>query len=136
MFVGAVVAAALVAAALGSVAGDYASSVRSRSSGLALDLQSGLQVVNDPAAVANAPFVLYVKNTGTVALDATHLTILLDGVASAAHTTEVGGIAATVIPPGALATVTILDLAPGAGDHHVIVLADHGAQDAFDFAET
>lgn len=133
LFIGAILAATIVAASLGGIASEYATGTQARSRGMAQELRSGIQIVNDAGAVPTAPLKLYIKNTGTEALDPGRFVVLVDGVASASTTVTVGGVAATAMPPGALATLTVLDIAPGAGDHRVVVVADHGAQDDLEF---
>lgn len=133
LFVGATLAALVVAAALGGVATQYSAGLHSRSTSLAAELDSGIAVVNDPAAVPNGPLVLYVKNTGARELDPALFTILVDGQARTPFTVTVAGAPATVVRPAELATVTITGLTVAAGDHTVHIVAGSGARADFLF---
>lgn len=125
LFVGGTLAAMVVAGALGGIALQYESGLRTRSSQLAAELDSHIAVVNDPANVPNGPVHLYVKNTGGRGLDASQFVVLVDGVIQA-HTTTVGGVATDIIPPNALADLTLTGYTAGAGDHTAHVVAGTG----------
>src|SRR5207248_2210243 len=92
LFIGAMVAAAAVAGALGVATTHFANGLQDRSRLLADQMASNIAVVNDPQHVPTSPLLLYVKNTGTRTLDAGHFAVLVDGVAAGGVTVTVGGV--------------------------------------------
>lgn len=134
IFIGAVVAAAGIATALGSVAVGYTTSLKDRTNALERESTTRLAIVNDPADVDVNPLLLYVKNTGSQDVNQQSFVILVDGVPRT-FTMTVGGVADTVLKPGELATFTSVGLTiPGSSDHRVVVIAGATAMDELEFS--
>ncbi|MEA3190954.1 MAG: hypothetical protein QOD77_1536 [Thermoplasmata archaeon] len=134
IFIGAIVAAAGVATALGAVAAGYTSSLRDRTTSLERDYTTRVAIVNDPGDVDVNPLLLYLKNTGSQDVNRESFVILVDGVPRT-FTMTVGGVADTVVKPGELATFTSSGLTiPGSSDHRVVVLAGASTMDELEFS--
>lgn len=134
MFVGAVLAAAAVVGALIGVSAEVSQGMQERARVLGDEMGARIAIVNDPANVATSPLTLYVKNTGTTELVLAPFVVLVDGVASGDWDVTVDGAAAEVLGVGGLATITVNDISPGAGDHRVVVIPDRGGRAALEFA--
>lgn len=133
VFIGAIVAAAGVAAGLGALAANYNASIKDRSVSLEREYTTRVAIVNDPADVDVNPLLLYVKNTGSQDINFQSFVILVDGVPRTFAMT-IGGVADTVLKPGELATFTSSGLTiPGSSDHRVVVIAGATAMDQLEF---
>lgn len=133
LFIGAVVAAAGLVGALTAVTAELSTGLRERASTLGDEMAGRIAIVNDPLNTDPSPLTLYVKNTGTRDQVLARFAILVDGQASSSWTATVGGAPAEAIRPGELATITVADVAPAAGDHRVTVVSGTGFAAHLDF---
>lgn len=98
---------------------------------LATELRTAVQVINDPAAMPLAPVRVYVKNTGTEALDPNQTTLLVDGqVRSAATVSILNASDAGRWRPGEVVQVSDATLALLPGDHSLTVIVERGVRDS------
>ena len=133
LFIGATLAATVVAVALGGIAVDFTDSVESRAEALQDEMTGRIRVVNDPVNVDITPLTLYVKNTGGRELRLADFAVLVDGTASDDFDVTVDGGAAELLAPGELAVFEVNDATLLAGDHKVVVIADSGFSDDLAF---
>lgn len=102
---------------------------------LSEQLKTDITVINDPDTIPSSGgvYTFYVKNTGKIALSTAYITLLIDGTVvpdnSLSKTILEGG---TVWQTGDVlkinATVTI-----ASGSHKIIVMAENGVEDEFEF---
>lgn len=133
LFIGAALAAGVVAIALSGIAQQYATGLKDRSAGLSAQMESSVALVNDPSLVPNGPVVLYVLNTGSVPIHVTTLAVLVDGVQATNLTVTVGGVSAQEIAPQHVGAVTLTGLTLASGDHHAQVITATHAQARLEF---
>jgi archaellum component FlaG (FlaF/FlaG flagellin family) len=101
-----------------------------RGKALGDELQSEVQIINDPAAVPNDPVKFYVKNTGAIELDYLNMNVMVDGVIVPTTKSLLSG--ESTFRYGAVCEVTYaVNLA--AGDHAVQVVMENGVSDALKF---
>ena len=124
LFIGAMIAAAVVAGTLSAVAADYAQNLDQRSDTVRTEMTGRIAIVNDPANVPDNPVILYVKNIGLEEQDLAGFNILIDGSLHGAWTATVGGVAADVLKPGDLAEITLTGSNLANGDHTATVISD------------
>lgn len=129
-FIAATVVATATASILAGVVVDLSGKASVRGKALGDEIQSEVQLINDPAAVPNNPVKFYLKNTGSTTLDYLNMTVLVDGVIVTTTETLLNG--ETSFRYGAVAEVTYAaNLA--AGDHAVQVVMENGVGDALKF---
>lgn len=129
-FIAATVVATATAGILAGVVVDLTSKASVRGQAFGDELQSEVQIINDPAAVPNNPVRFYVKNTGTTTLDHTSINVLVDGAIVTVTPSLLGGEAS--FRYGAVAEVTyVANLA--SGDHNVQVVMENGVSDHLKF---
>lgn len=135
MFVGAVLAAGLIAGSLSGVAGELTQGMEARSDDLGEQLRGRFDIVNDPLAMpySDPDLTLYVKNTGSIDLYTARLVVLIDGAASSDLTFTVGGAAAASVAPGELLEITVGDAVGLGGDHMVSIIAGNGHKERMEF---
>lgn len=92
----------------------------------AQDLQIfiGDSAIQVDSVVAGPPVVVTLTNTGTTTLDASAVTVLLDGVAATVDSWTVEGVSSNVWTPGATLALT-MDLAASVTDR-AAVATEHG----------
>src|SRR5438094_6801789 len=78
-FIAATVIATATAGILSGVVVDLSGKASVRGKAFGDELQSQVQIINDPARVLNDPVLYYVKNTGAKELDYGNMTIIVDG---------------------------------------------------------
>ncbi|HWH07816.1 MAG TPA: hypothetical protein VNX21_01365 [Candidatus Thermoplasmatota archaeon] len=129
-FIAATVVATATAGIIAGIVVDLSGKASIRGKAFGDELQSEVQIINDPAAVPNDPVKFYVKNTGSTTLDYLNMTVLVDGVIVSTTEALLGG--ETTFRYGAVAEVTYAaNLAPG--DHTVQVVMENGVSDALKF---
>lgn len=129
-FIAATVVATATAGILAGVVVDLSGKASVRGKAFGAELQSEVQIINDPAAVPNNPVKFYLKNTGLTELDYLNVTVLVDGVIVSTTETLLGG--EETFRYGAVAEVTYAaNLA--AGDHSVQVVMENGVTDTLKF---
>src|ERR1041385_3646599 len=133
LFVGALVAGAVVAAGFGAVTIKYVESLRARTNVLDDELQGRIAIVNDPALVPNSPLTLYVKNTGTRDQTISSFVVLTDGTLRSTWTATVNGASTTTLGVRQVATITLTGVTLAAGDHVATVVSDSGYAASLDF---
>ena len=129
-FIAATVVATATAGILAGVVVDLSGKASIRGKAFGEELQSEVQIINDPAAVPNNPVRFYVKNTGTTELDYLNMTVLVDGVI--VSTTEALLNGEETFRYGAVAEVTYVAVL-AAGDHAVQVVMENGVTDTLKF---
>lgn len=130
-FIAATVVATATAGIIAGIVVDLSGKASIRGKAFGDELQSEVQLINDPAAVPNDPVRFYLKNTGATTLDYLNMTVLVDGVIVTTTTeTLLGG--ETSFRYGAVAEITYaVNLA--AGDHAVQVVMENGVTDSLKF---
>src|SRR5207248_4647944 len=78
-FIAATVIATATAGILSGVVIDLSGKASIKGKAFGDELQSEIQIVNDPSKLANNPVLYYVKNTGARTLDYGNMTVLVDG---------------------------------------------------------
>ncbi len=131
IFIAVLIAAGGLAAAMTAIANDLAGDARDRGEQRAHDLASDIRIINDPADVTTSPnLVLYVKNTGTSALDTGQLDVIVNGAVSTSLSLDVVGSSDDETwPAGSVVQVTVTDIAVGSGDHRVQATIGNSASD-------
>lgn len=129
-FIAATVVATATAGILAGVIVDLSGKATIRGQAFGDELQSEVQVINDPAIVPNNPVKFYVKNTGSTQLDYANMTVMVDGVA--VTTTKALLDSATSFDYGVVCVVTYTANLT-AGDHTVQVVMENGVSDSLKF---
>src|SRR6266513_2618812 len=78
-FIAATVIATATAGILSGIVVDLSGKASIKGKAFGDELQSEIQIVNDPSKVANNPVLYYVKNTGSTTLDYGNMTVIVDG---------------------------------------------------------
>lgn len=129
-FIAATVVATATAGILAGVIVDLSGKASVKGKAFGDELQSEVQLINDPAAVPNNPVKFYVKNTGTTTLDHLNMTVLVDGRIVTVTEALLNG--ETIFRYGAVCEVTYVQTL-AAGDHSVQVVMENGVSDALKF---
>lgn len=90
------------------------------------ELQSEVQIINDPSKLANNPVLYYVKNTGATTLDYRSITVIVDGVSVSTTNTLLNG--ETTFRTGAVAQLSY-STNQAAGDHTIHIVMENGVSD-------
>lgn len=125
-FIAATVLAVATAGILSGVVVDLSGKASIKGKALGDELQSEVQIINDPSIVANNPVLYYVKNTGSITLDHTSITVVVDGVIVTTTNTLLDG--ETEFRSGAVAQLSYATN-QAAGDHYVQVVMENGVSD-------
>lgn len=129
-FIAATVVATATAGILSGIVVDLSSKAAIRGQAFGDELQSDVQIINDPAAVPNNPVKFYVKNTGITTLDCEGMDVLVDGVF--VTTTNALLLGATEFNIGDVCEATYV-AALANGDHSVQVVMENGITDTLKF---
>ena len=129
-FIAATVVATATAGILAGVVVDLSAKASVRGKALGDELQSEVQIINDPAAVPNNPVKFYVKNTGATDLDYANMNVMVDGVIVPTTNSLLSG--ETTFRYGAICEVTYVTTL-AAGDHAVQVVMENGVTDSLKF---
>ena len=130
-FIAATVVATATAGIFTGVVTDLTDKASVRAKSFGDELQSEVEIINDPNAVVTSPAtVFYVKNTGSKTLDWESMTVLVDGVVVSTTKELLGG--ETSFRQGAVVEVTYAATL-AAGDHRVAVNMENGVSDELRF---
>ena len=100
--------------------------IENRGDMISEQLSEDFKIINDPERMSNNPLILYLKNTGKVALSTSHITVLVDGIAENCTVTN------DTWMPGETITLTVyVNLEPG--EHDVKVILEDGLSESFHF---
>lgn len=135
LFIGAVIAATALAGVFATTANGLSDDLRHNGQTASAELRSDITIINDPSYMASPTMVLYVKNTGSITLSASGAEVIADGTISQDLTLDVlGSTDDEAWTPGSVLSITVNDLAIGAGDHRVKVTTSEGASDIFEWS--
>lgn len=130
-FIAATVVATAAAGILSGIVLDLSEKMEIRGRSFGDQLESDIEIINDPRSVVTSPEVLfYVKNTGAKSLDYLNATVILDGQIVATNNSLLGGEA--TFREGAVAQFAYAG-SLAAGDHKVRIVMEHGIADEFEF---
>lgn len=121
LFIGAVIAATAFAGVFTVVVAGLADDMRVNSEVRADQEHADARIINDPATMTQSPdLVLYLKNTGSISLDAQETVVIIDGDIHEALAFDVLESADDETwPPGEILEVTATGASLGSGDHRV-----------------
>lgn len=130
-FIAATVIATATAGIFAGIVTDISGKALMRGESLGSQIAAEIRIINDPAKVPNTPnTIFYVKNIGSVRLDAHNMTVLIDGTLADVTVALLNGEA--TFRPGAIAKATYSsNLA--AGDHVVQIVMENGVTDSMRF---
>lgn len=130
-FIAATVVATAAAGILSTVVLDLSEKMEIRGEAFGQQLQSDIEIINDPRNVVTSPNTLfYIKNTGTRTLDYLNATVIVDGAIVTTTNTLLGG--ETTFREGAVAQLSYAG-SLAAGDHTVRIVMENGVADELDF---
>lgn len=130
-FIAATVVATATAGIFTGIVTDVSGKALMRGESLGSQVAAEVRIINDPSKVPNSPAaVFYVKNIGSVPLDAYNMTVLVDGALAEVTVTLLNG--ESSFRPGAIAKVTH-SASLAAGDHVVQVVMENGVADSLRF---
>ena len=128
-FIASVVIAGGFIGVAASVILNISDGIEDRGNMIGKQLSEDFSIINDPQRMSNNPLLLYLKNTGRVALSTSHITVLVDGVI---EESSIVGDRNISWMPGMVITVAVeVNLASG---HHVAkVILEDGLSREFEF---
>lgn len=129
-FIAATVVATATAGILAGIVVDISGKATIRGKALGDELQSEVQIINDPSAIPNNPVLVYVKNTGSTTLDYLNMTVMIDGAVVTTTNSLLGS--ATVFDHGSVAQASYATTL-ASGDHTVSVVMENGVNDLLKF---
>ena len=125
-FIAATVLAAATAGILSGIVVDLSGKASIKGKAFGEELQSEVQIINDPSKLANNPVLYYVKNTGSTTLDYQSISVMVDGVAITTTNTLLNG--ETTFRTGAVAQLSY-STNQAAGDHLIHIVMENGVSD-------
>ncbi len=128
-FIASVVIAGGFIGVAASVIMNISNGIEDRGDMISHQLSEDFKIINDPQRMSNNPVILYLKNTGKIALSAVHITVLIDGIAE--NTTVIDGNNRTWLPGEVITVKVNVDLSPG--NHVAKVILEDGTSREFDF---
>ncbi len=123
-----IIAASFVGVAVVAIM-NISNGIEDRGDIISKQLSEDFKIINDPERMTNNPVILYLKNTGKIALSVQHITVLVDGIS--ANFTVVDGTNITWNPGVTITLVVDIDLA--SGTHVVKVVLEDGLSQNFNF---
>lgn len=127
-FIASVVIAGGFIGVAASVILNISNGIQDRGDMISHQLSEDFKIINDPQRMTNNPVILYLKNTGKIALSVQHITVLVDGI-SANYSLENENVTWN---PGVTITLYVnVELQPGT--HVVKVILDDGLSKSFTF---
>ena len=132
-FVAAIVVAGALSGVFIGLSGNMASAVENRANNFSDKLDTSIKVINDPAFMPYNDSILnvYVKNTGSISLLPTHLTVMIDGKdENSSSWTIVGG--SNEWAPSIVLEIH-LNIILANGDHTAKVVISNGISDSMGF---
>ncbi len=127
-FIASVVIAGGFIGVAASVILNISNGIQDRGDMISHQLSEDFKIINDPQRMTNNPVILYLKNTGKIALSVQHITVLVDGI-SANYTL---GDENVTWNPGITITLYVdMELQPGT--HVVKVILEDGLSKSFTF---
>ena len=132
-FVAAIVVAGSLSGVFIGLSGNMASAVEKRANNFSEKLDTSIKVINDPAFMPynDSNLTLYVKNTGSISLLPTDLTVLIDGNNENSSSWTIVGGSNEWAPSIVLAIHLNIILANG--DHTAKVVLSNGISDSMGF---
>ncbi len=127
-FIASVVIAGGFIGVAASVILNISNGIQDRGDMISHQLSEDFEIINDPQRMTNNPVILYLKNTGKIALSVQHITVLVDGI-SANYTLEDENVTWN---PGVTITVYV-DVNLQSGTHVVKVILEDGLSKSFTF---
>ena len=128
-FIASVVIAGGFIGVAASVILNISNGIQDRGDMISKQLSEDFKIINDPERMTNNPVILYLKNTGKIALSVQHITVLVDGLSS--DYTIDGGSNITW-NPGTTITLSV-DVNLSQGSHVVKVILEDGLSKTFTF---
>jgi len=128
-FIAAVVIAGGFIGIAASVITNISNGIQDRGDMIAKQLSENFEIINDPQRVSNNPLLLYLKNTGKIALSTSHITVLIDGIAE--NSTVIDGLNSSWVPGTVITLEVYVNLEHG--NHIAKVILDDGFAKEFKF---
>ncbi len=127
-FIASVVIAGGFIGVAASVILNISNGIQDRGDMISHQLSEDFKIINDPQRMTNNPVILYLKNTGKIALSVQHITVLVDGL-SANYSLDDENVTWN---PGITITLYVhVNLQPGT--HVVKVILEDGLSKSFTF---
>jgi len=131
-FIAALVVASAVVGTVAKGVMDITNGIGEKGDLIDKQLKTDITIINDPENVPNNPVKIYVKNIGSVTLNQSMVSIILNGTAETSFTTSVSGGTGSYWSPSSTLTITISTTLPS-GDYTVIITTENGVKDSLDF---
>ncbi|HDP96566.1 MAG TPA: flagellar protein G [Euryarchaeota archaeon] len=131
-FIAALVVASAVVGTVAKGVMDITNGIDEKGDLIDKQLKTDITIINDPENVPNNPVKIYVKNIGSVTLNQSMVSIILNGTAETSFTTSVSGGTGSYWSPSSTLTITISTTLPS-GDYTVIITTENGVKDSLDF---
>ena len=128
-FIASVVIAGGFIGVAASVILNISNGIQDRGDMISKQLSEDFKIINDPERMTNNPVILYLKNTGKIALSVQHITVLVDGLSS---NYTIDGSSNITWNPGTTITLRV-DVNLSQGSHVVKVILEDGLSKAFTF---
>lgn len=131
-FIAALVVASAVVGTVAKGVMDLTNGIDEKGDLIDKQLKTDIAIINDPENVPNNPVKIYVKNIGSVTLNQSMVSIILNGTVETSFTTSVSGGTGSYWSPSSTLTITISTTLPS-GDYTVIITTENGVKDSLDF---
>ena len=128
-FIASVVIAGGFIGVAASVILNISSGIQDRGDMISKQLSENFEIINDPQRMTNNPVILYLKNTGKIALSTQHITVLIEGISESYTIAEGSNI---TWEPGDTITLRV-NVNLSAGTHVAKVILDDGLSKSFTF---